>query len=63
MKFLDYEVDAEALLREIEFFLDNSGQTQGLLSNGVVIHADVGYVEEFFEDLLREFSKTKENHE
>ena len=59
MKFLGHVVDAEALLREIEFFLENSGQTQGLLSTGAVIHADVGYVEEFFEDLLREVSKAK----
>ena len=63
MKFLGYEVDAEALLKEVEFFLENSSQTGGLLSNGAHITTDVGYVEEFFDDLLQEVSKTKEDHE
>jgi hypothetical protein len=63
MKFLDCEVDAEALLREIEFFLENSDLTCGQLSNGAVIKTDVAYVEGFFNDLLCEFSKAKEDHE
>lgn len=61
MRFLNHEVNAEALLGEIEFFLENSGNTSGRLSNGAVIKTDVGYVSEFFEDLLQKIPTAEKN--
>lgn len=52
MKFLGQEVDAEKLLKEIEFILNHCDSTLGITSDGKYIDADFGYVKEFFEDLL-----------
>lgn len=52
MKFLGKEVNAEKLLKEIEFVLTHSTTTEGKTSSGKYIITDFGYVEEFFDDLL-----------
>lgn len=52
MKFLGQEVNAEKLLKEIEFILTHSTTTEGKTSDGKCISTDFGYVQEFFDELL-----------
>ena len=52
MKFLGQEVNAEKLLKEVEFVLTHSTTTAGKTSNDKCISTDFGYVQEFFNELL-----------
>lgn len=52
MKFLGHEINAEKLLKEVEFILTHSTTTEGKTSSGKRISTDFGYVEEFFDELL-----------
>ena len=52
MKFLGQEVNAEKLLREVEFVLTHSTTVAGETSSGAHISTDFGYVQRFFDELL-----------